>query len=245
MTRPFDVTLRECMIATMVRLVEETNATCGYTQSDEITLILHSDDPKSMIWFGGKHSKIVSQSAALATLFFFQEVQERMPDYACRNPTFDSRVFQVPNKREAVNCVIWREWDATKNSVSMAAQTAVAAHSKYGKKALHGKHQGQQMDILMDCGINWNDYPDWAKRGTYARRKRVDRKFTESEMHLLPEKHQARKDPNLVVSRTKVVAECLPILTTITNKEEVLFDGKEPILESGEKAGDAVESVPV
>ena len=68
MDRPYDERFRTCMVETMRALVEETNARCGYTQSDEITLLLHSDDAKSQIWFDGRFAKIISQSAALAIL---------------------------------------------------------------------------------------------------------------------------------------------------------------------------------
>ena len=221
--RPFDEHLRHCMVETMKQLVEETNARCGYTQSDEITLLLHSDEPKSMIWFDGKHSKIVSQSAALATLFFYQEIQKQLPDYAERCPTFDSRCWQVPTKTEAVNAFLWREMDATRNSISMAA------HAEFGTEKLHGKSASEKQDLLMGKGINWNDYPAEFKRGIYCQRVSVERKFTTDEVEQLPEKHLARQNPDLIVKRSQVSAHCLPILSQISNKVEVLFEGAEPL----------------
>ncbi|XP_037774263.1 tRNA(His) guanylyltransferase-like [Penaeus monodon] len=161
--RPYDERLRLCMVETMKKLVSETNARCGYTQSDEITLLLHSDDAKSMIWFDGKHSKMVSQSAALATLYFNQEVQKHLPDYLERNPTFDSRCWQVPTKEEAANAFLWREMDATRNSISMAA------HAEFSTRELHGKSASEKQDMLIEKGINWNDYPADSKGVSIAK----------------------------------------------------------------------------
>jgi len=54
MTRPFDERMVRAMVETTKALVKETNAVVGYTQSDEITLILYSDNFDSQIWFDGK-----------------------------------------------------------------------------------------------------------------------------------------------------------------------------------------------
>ena len=44
LARPYDQRLSDLMIATTKHLVEETNANCGYTQSDEITLTWYTAD---------------------------------------------------------------------------------------------------------------------------------------------------------------------------------------------------------
>jgi tRNA(His) 5'-end guanylyltransferase len=45
---------------------------------------------------------------------------------------FDARVFQIPQKVEVENYFIWRQQDATRNSISSVAQ------SMYSPKELHG-----------------------------------------------------------------------------------------------------------
>ena len=64
LNRPFDENLNNLMIDTTKFLVEETNAVIGYTQSDEITLILYSDDKKSSLYNDGKKQKILSKLTA-------------------------------------------------------------------------------------------------------------------------------------------------------------------------------------
>lgn len=77
----------------------------AYTQSDEITLAWHTTDPKSQIWFDGKHAKMVSQLGALATLYFNRACDTFLPGHVEYLPTFDARVWQVPNRAEGVGDV--------------------------------------------------------------------------------------------------------------------------------------------
>ena len=222
MARPFDADFSACMVDTTEALVRDTGACMGYTQSDEITLAWHADNHKSQIWFDGRVAKMTSQLAAQATLIFYRAVLERMPQYAERLPTFDARVWSVPNRAEGANVFLWREWDATKNSVSMAA----AAH--YSHKQLHGKNSPQKHDMLFAAGVNWNDYPDFFKRGTYVQRRTVSIPFSAEELDFLPEKHEARKNPALIVERQVCTVLGMPPLGTVTNREAVIFDGAEP-----------------
>jgi len=221
MARPFDSDFSVCMVETTVALVRDTGACMGYTQSDEITLAWHADNHKSQIWFDGRVAKMTSQLAAQATLVFYRLVLERMPQYADRLPTFDSRVWNVPNRAEGANVFLWREWDATKNSVSMAA----AAH--YSHKQLHGKNSTQKHDLLFEVGVNWNDYPAFFKRGTYVQRRTVRTPFSAAELDRLPEKHEARKNQDLIVERQVCTVLDMPPLGTVTNREAVIFDGAE------------------
>lgn len=219
MRRPFDQGFSECMIETTAELVAETNACMGYTQSDEITLAWHSTDLKSQIWFDGRVCKMVSQLAAHATLTFYRRIERRDPARAAKLPTFDARVWSVPNRTEGANVFVWREWDATKNSISMAAQS-VCSH-----RELHGKHGGEMQEMLFQHGINWNDYPAFFKRGTYVQRRKVLKPFTADELEKLPPKHEARTNPSLMVERSEIRVLDLPPITSIPNREAVIFDG--------------------
>jgi len=186
MNRPYDERMASAMMETTLNLVRETNACMGYTQSDEITLAWLSTDPKTQIWFDGRHSKMVSQIAALATLYFYRQCVKEMPEYAERLPSFDARVWQVPNTSEGANVFLWREWDATKNSISMAA------HAVCGDKELHGKNSSDKQEMLFQKGINWNNYPAFFKRGSYVQRRMITKPFTAVEIERLPPKHAAR-----------------------------------------------------
>lgn len=222
MNRPYDEAFSLCMIDTTIALVRETGACMGYTQSDEITLAWPGSTQQSQIWFDGRVAKMTSQLAAQATLAFYRLVLERMPHYADRLPTFDARVWNTPNTTEAANVFLWREWDATKNSVSMAA----SAH--YSHKQLMGKNSPQKHDMLHAKGVNWNDYPSMFKRGTYAQRRVVNYPFSAKEIESLPPKHAARTNQNLMVDRAVISVFDMPPLGTVTNRSAVIFDGADP-----------------
>lgn len=220
MKRPFDEHLMWAMAETTKALVDATSACIGYTQSDEITIVLR---PHREPMFSGRVQKLVSNLASIATAVFNEKIHQHYPSkpYA----TFDCRVFVVPNETEAANAVLWREFDATKNSISSAAQ----AYFSHGR--LMGLNGSQKQDLLMnEAHINWNDYPSRCKRGTYIRRVVETRKFTPEELAELPEKHAARLNPDLVVTREKIVIYDMPIFTKVTNREDVIFRNADPIV---------------
>jgi tRNA(His) 5'-end guanylyltransferase len=120
----------------------------GYVQSDEITVIVPArSNPLAEPWFGGKVQKIVSVAAAccaaamtrLSTNMFGHE----------KDALFDARVFNVPSASEAVNCLLWRQQDAIRNSIQACGQ-AVFSH-----KQLQGKDTAQIREMLTAAGKPW------------------------------------------------------------------------------------------
>ena len=121
--RPFDDVLINTMQSTMKYLCENIqNCVLGYTQSDEISLVLVDYQKiNTAAWFDNNLQKIVSVSASMATLKF----NEMFPKYAIveifkkdfdhniyfdkmNSATFDSRAFLLP-KEEVSNYLIWRQ----------------------------------------------------------------------------------------------------------------------------------------
>lgn len=220
--RPYDPDFSELMIDTTKYLVEETNAKIGYTQSDEISLVFYSDDYNSQIFFDGKIQKMISVLCSMATSYFNEN--RNMIGCNLKPANFDCRVWQMPNLVEAANVFLWREQDATKNSISMAA------HEFFSNKELHGKNGSEKQDMLFkQKGINWNNYPAFFKRGTFIQRYTTLRSFTTNEIEKLPAKHEARKNPNLKISRTEIRKLDMPPFNTVANRVEVIFNGKTPI----------------
>lgn len=219
MVRPYDKDLIEAMAETTKALVKETNACIGYTQSDEISLVLK---PMREPMFDGRIQKLASVLASVATATFNREIHKAYPNKP--DAVFDCRVFNVPSETEAANTILWREFDATKNSISSAAQ-AVYSHGQ-----LLGKSGNQKQAMLLEKDINWNDYPDRYKRGTYVRRIVETRKFTPEELVNLPEEHAARRNPDLEFTREHIEVVPMPIFSKVTNREDVIFRGAEPIL---------------
>ncbi len=220
--KPFDIRLSEAMIETTKYLVEETHALTGYTQSDEITLIWFVPaDSVSDYMFTGKTQKLVSTLSALASVKFFSIIQETIPEKKTAMPTFDCRVFQTPTLEEGANAFLWRELDATKNSISMAAS------AYFSHKALDGKSGNEKQEMLLiEKNINWNDYPPFFKRGTYVQRKTFERSLTAEELAAIPEKH--RISPDAVVMRSAIVELDMPPASKVINLVDVIFNKDSP-----------------
>ena len=189
--KPFDSVLMTAMQNTMKYLCENIQGCVfGYTQSDEITLIL-IDYQKftSSAWFDYEIQKMCSISASMATIAFNRFFYEEMQDWYWEDPLvthhklpskenlkeiyskalekgamFDSRCFNIP-KEEVANLIYWRQLDATRNSIQMVGQ-ANFSHSE-----LQGKSCNMIQDMLLtQKDINWNDFPVPCKRGTACRK---------------------------------------------------------------------------
>lgn len=220
--RPFDSRLSELMMLTTEFLVGLTNARIGYTQSDEISLVLYTEDFASKVYFEGKVGKILSVLASETSVFFNKKLTEFLPEKAHLSPVFDCRVWNVPNQIEAVNALLWRELDATKNSISMAAR------AYFSHKQLHGKNGSEMQEMLFqNHKINWNDYPTFFKRGTYVQRKKVQRQLTPEELAKMPVHIHPISD---VVERSVIKRLNLPPMNKIANREGVVFKAEEPLL---------------
>lgn len=177
--KPFDKVLMCSMIRTMKFLCQNIQGCVfGYTQSDEISLVL-VDYKKlnSSAWYDNEVQKMCSVAASLCTLkfneVFREEIHRRVIPVNLDNlplaayskaletgAVFDCRVFNVP-KEDVCNCIIWRQQDATRNSIQSLAQ------SQFSHKELQGLSCDKLQDKLFtECGINWNDLEVYKKRGT-------------------------------------------------------------------------------
>ena len=191
--KPFDSDFVTMMQQTMLHLCENIQGcVLGYTQSDEITLVLVDyQNRDSCAWFDNQVQKIASISASMATLYFNRELSEMLrdleEDLAAANYSlpqahmyetnskkydkwydkeyralFDSRVFNLP-QYEVINNLIWRQQDATRNSINSVAQ------SLFSHKELQGISSKDLQDkMLTERDVNWNDYPTHLKRGCCA-----------------------------------------------------------------------------
>lgn len=161
--RPYDLGLMRIMDQTAIALCEKIQgAKLAYVQSDEITILITDfETRKTDAWFDSNVQKMVSISASIATaafnngMYLDEDILANMDKVAY----FDSRVFQLPNREEVINALIWRQQDATRNSIQMGAQ------SMYSHKQLHGKNTSQLQELMFQKGQNWNDYPAGFKRG--------------------------------------------------------------------------------
>ncbi len=223
LAHPFDQRMTDLMVQVTTDLVKQTSARCGYTQSDEISLVWLAEKDNSQIFFNGRLLKMTSIMASLTTLLFNKKLEIFIPEKAEKwLPVFDARVWSVPTVQEAANYFLWREMDATRNSISMAAQ------SMFSHRQLHKKNTSEMQEMMFQVGFNWNKYPVFFKRGTFVRTKKETRVFTSHEMEKLPAHHEARTNPDLQVTRSLVEPEILPPLRKVTNRVEVILNGATP-----------------
>ena len=162
-TDPFSNIMQQAMAAGMLHAMHEMqNVKIAYAQSDEISFLLKDwDTHETQQWYGGGIQKIASVTASLVTAGFIKYLASERPDFfdEAKLPAFDARVFQVP-KEEVANYFVWRQQDATRNSINMLGQYY------FPHEELHGKKVNQVQDMLMEReGVNWNDIDTWKKRG--------------------------------------------------------------------------------
>jgi tRNA(His) guanylyltransferase len=173
--RPYDLDLMADMDHTAKTLCEQVaGARLAFVQSDEISLLVTDfDSPQTEAWFDGNLQKMVSLSASIATAAFNRARLVRAfaaGEVALDAPQahFDSRVFTIPDATEVENYFIWRQQDASRNSVSMAAH----AYLSHGRLQGVGNSAMQEL-LFQEHGINWNDYPTGYKRGRAVIRTEV------------------------------------------------------------------------
>lgn len=186
--KPFDAILIKTMQETMKKLCESIQGcVIGYTQSDEITLILQDyKELDTAAWFDYEVQKICSIAASMCTLYFNQIFRTNINEYCAgkvmdeyqktlclardKGAMFDARVFNIP-KEEVTNLIYWRQVDATRNSIQMVGQ------ANFSHKQLQNKSCNQIQDMLMlEKQINWNDFPAYQKRGSCCIRVQTEEK---------------------------------------------------------------------
>lgn len=180
---PYDDILIETMIDTTAELVKSIQGCkLGYTQSDEINLLLTDwDNFETQQYFGGRIQKIVSIVASMATAYFnriwkkklYEELRDgdskgesdnkRSKEYlrkSSRIALFDTRTFNIP-VHEVRNWFLWRQQDWVRNSIQMFGR----AH--FSHKELQNKNQNEIIKMLIDkFGLNWDTRTIAQKLGT-------------------------------------------------------------------------------
>jgi hypothetical protein len=106
----------------------------------------------------------------------------------------------------------------------------MAASAVYSHKELHLKTGKQKQEMLFQKGINFNDYPDYFKRGTYVKRRTYELELEESIRLKIPAAKRPPVGAKFIRSRLDVLK--IPPLSRIENREDVLFRNADPILKS-------------
>lgn len=156
---PFDERFRDYMLGTVEHLMLESGFEIiyGYTQSDEISLLLNPADNS----FGRKLRKYISVLAGQASARFSLQIN----DLAC----FDCRICEFPNEALVIDYFRWRNEDAHRNALNAhcywmlrkQGKSPSAAASKLKQLSVANKNEL----LFTEAGINYNDLPGWQRRG--------------------------------------------------------------------------------
>ena len=155
---PFDVRFRDHMLDTVEHLMTACGfgVVYGYTQSDEISLLLRRDDAT----FGRKTRKLLSILAGEASARFTLA----MGQMAC----FDARICPLPTEAHVIDYFRWRHEDAHRNALNAHGYWLLRKQGESARAAtaaLAGLSVADKNELLFRGGIQFNDLPAWQKRG--------------------------------------------------------------------------------
>ena len=165
--RPYDETFRDCMVATLEHLVTGSGfgVLLGYTQSDEISLLMRRDEAL----FGRKLRKLDSVLAGEASAKFALSLGQ--------HAAFDARISQLPDTQTVVDYFRWRQEDAHRNALNGHAYWLLRRQGLSDREAterLSGVSVAGRNQLLFEAGINFNEVPLWQRRGIAVRWREVE-----------------------------------------------------------------------
>lgn len=154
---PFDIRFRDYMVETVKDIMRcGFHIVYGFTESDEISLLFHAKDDT----FGRKVRKINSILAGEASAVFSLKLGQVA--------TFDCRTIPLSNLEKVADYFIWRQEDAHRNSLDSHCYWVLRKEGIEPEQAtamLEGKSVSFKNELLSQRGINYNELPNWQKRG--------------------------------------------------------------------------------
>jgi tRNA(His) guanylyltransferase len=159
--KPFDHNLiRDMDRAAKDMLQDLMGVQFCYIQSDELSFLLTDfTKPGTQAWFDGNLQKMCSVGASMYTAYFNQYRSKLEPP-----AMFDCRIFTIPDRTEVENYFIWRQQDATRNSINQVAR------SLYSHKELQDLRRADIQELIFQKGVNWDTYPVHLKRGRVVKK---------------------------------------------------------------------------
>jgi len=165
-TEPYDPRMRDAMVTTLEHLMARCgfSTVYGYTQSDELSLLLRRDEAA----FGRKERKLVSVLAGEASARFSLAMGV--------HGAFDARVCQLPRDEDVVDYFRWRQEDAHRNALNGHCYWLLRGEGLTDAEAtrrLSGVSVPARNELLFQRGVNFNELPAWQRRGIGARWREV------------------------------------------------------------------------
>lgn len=202
--KPFDRVLMTSMQKTMQYLCQNIQGCVfGYTQSDEITLILIDYQTiDTDCWFGYQVQKVCSIAASMATMAFNKYFAQEVDKWGAE--TFGLEWYEGgTNDTEVINTPEWKLAGIYSKAINKGAMfdarcfnipkeevanliywrqldatrnsIQMVAQANFPHKELQGRTCNMLQDkLFLEKGINWNSYPIDCKRGSACIRKVVE-----------------------------------------------------------------------
>ncbi|BAV06465.1 tRNA(His)-5'-guanylyltransferase [Filimonas lacunae] len=154
---PFDEKFRDLMVETVKHLMNcGFNIIYGYTESDEISLLFHPMENT----FGRKTRKYISILAG--------EASAKFSSLLGSVGAFDCRLSELPNKKLVEDYFRWRNEDAHRNALNAHCYWRLRGDRFSANEAtskIEGMSTGAKNELLFQYGVNFNNIPNWQKRG--------------------------------------------------------------------------------
>lgn len=154
---PFDERFRDYMVETVKHLMNcGFNVIYGFTESDEISLLFDFNETT----FSRKHRKYNSVLAG--------EASAKFSTLLGSVASFDCRICELPNKNLVVDYFRWRNEDAHRNALNAHCYWRLRQDGftkGQATKRIEGISNADKNELLFSYGINFNELPNWQKRG--------------------------------------------------------------------------------
>ena len=154
---PFDERFRDYMVETVKHLMAcGFNVIYGFTQSDEISLLFDLNETA----FSRKTRKFISVLAGEASAKF----SSLLGDVGA----FDCRLSELPNQQLVIDYFRWRNEDAHRNALNAHCYWRLRQDNFTASQAttrIEGVNTADKNELLFQYGINFNEIPNWQKRG--------------------------------------------------------------------------------
>jgi tRNA(His) guanylyltransferase len=165
--KPFDVRIKGDMIRTVEWLMKESGfrIVYGYTESDEISLLLHPREAS----FARKPRKLISLLAACASGRFSIDIGHPV--------AFDCRISQLPTDQHVIDYFRWRQEDSVRNSLTAQCHYGLLAQGlspKASHSRLFGLGKAERLELTAELGIDFDKTPTWSRHGIGFRWVKVD-----------------------------------------------------------------------
>ena len=156
--KPFDEGFRDLMVETVMHLMKSCgfNIVRGYTESDEISLLLAPDSTQ----FNRKVRKLNSILAGEASAFF--SLQLGIP--AC----FDCRIIPLPDQERVDDYFSWRQEDANRNALNSWCYWTLREkgyNAADAQSLIKGKSIEEKKQLLKQYEIDFDSLPQWQRKG--------------------------------------------------------------------------------